>query len=46
MEGVNIFEEKEKRTSTDLWCGTALLGYVGSQKVASVVVEPCEMMCK
>ena len=24
MEGVNIFEEKEKRASTDLWCGTNL----------------------
>lgn len=26
--------------------GLRSLGYVGSQKVASVVVEPCEMMCK
>ena len=24
MEGVNIFEEKDKRASTDLWCATNL----------------------
>ena len=30
MEGVNIFEKKEKRASADLWCGTNLrcLNYI------------------